>query len=594
MEPMWWRRNGTLEFNAARFCGYTSSGLKKSVKIIAADHLETLLKQPKPGGINILSQKDVRLYSTSYDGRNSWRVQPVTSVSDRLFILHDADICLSPVDHKGHRYASFGCTIDMLLTGRWVHLTRNAAMFPEYAIRKYAALHGIWIPQDWTTIFSRNTRFPDSFRKDLCSRGWGALLPPPSSAPFAMRGNLFWPDSTYLDNIVNYPNVRHDVFQDGANESIITYPNLSDEEQWVSTPVVSQFSINSTAMRLSSIHDPQILVFRKQSSQWEAELLGASRLRMLGSRIHQPLHTDPAKGTIYYPWFPGTTVADLRAQYFGLASASSSKANELFKTILDAEMRKAEDILALYYSTLSQQQSETNIQRFFCDRIPNGRRMRHLYPHGLTIGETNYGVDQILSWSMKVNGKQYPSLHSCFEEALAKLSVDEITVVGFGDGHGGNILVGGKGESSAETLRYVDYEAAGRHSPWLDMAKPIYNDVFYSIFYADLLGKDLFADGTVKVKVQEDDGVDISFTFSPDELTYGIWQVKKRFILDPFVHYLKAQGHKTDDWNRKLGLALLCCAVLTRSFQAREDLFFANLALGAILSQWDGSDIFDF
>ncbi|KAF8901039.1 hypothetical protein CPB84DRAFT_1847020 [Gymnopilus junonius] len=592
-DPMWWSRNGPLEFDAARFCGHTTSGLKKSVKIVAADRLKASLKEPNASGIKILSQKDVRLYSMTYNGGHSWRVQPVTSVSDQLFILHDADIFLSPKDNSGHQYACFGCTMDMLLTGKWIYSTQDTAKLEEYVVRKYSATQGIWIPEDWTTIFSQNTRFPISFRNNLRLRGWERLLPSPSSLPFAMLGNLFWlEDSTPVESIINHFKAKNEAAVSEATTEAVTYPNLHDREKWVSTPIISLFSSNSTALKLTSVQDPGVSVFQKRTAQWKGELAGASQLRVLGNRIHQALHFDPVEGVVYYPWFPGTTIADLRKQYFDLTSMSS-EAYELFRVILEAEMRKAEDILTLYCNTTGRQPSETNIQQFFCDRILDGQRLCFLYPLGLTLGGMSYTVDQILSWSVRVNGKHYSCLATTFKEALALLSIEDITVIGLGDGHGGNVLVGEKGDSSAEALRYIDYEAAGRHSPWLDMAKPIYNDVFYSIFYADLLGRDLFADGTVQIKIQEY-GVDIKFVFFPDDLTCGIWQVKKQYLLDPFVNYIQSQGFNTDNWNRKVGLALLCCALLTRNFSTRPDLFFANMALGVILAQWNGSNILEF
>lgn len=41
--------------------------------------------------------------------------------------------------------------------------------------------------------------------------------------------------------------------------------------------------------------------------------------------------------------------------------------------------------------------------------------------------------------------------------------------------------------NSAKQVLYVDYEVSGCHSPILDLAKPFYNDVFFSALYADCI-----------------------------------------------------------------------------------------------------------
>lgn len=596
-DSSWWDTMHLLnvDFEGVRFYGFTPSGLKKSVKIIAKDLIEALLKDTNPRAIRILSQKDIRLYSTSYLGRCSWRVQPVTTISVQQFILHDADIYVTPRDTNGHIYASFGCTMDLLLTGRWVYQAEdNIAALSLSAIHKYSCLPGVWIPVDWTAIFSRNARFPDAFRRTLRDRpGWGELFKP-SATPFNMPGVLFWlEDSTYPGDSSNQ--TTHSKICSQYNTSDTTYHDLDIKNRWVvSAHVNSQFSGNSTAVRLSSLQRPQISIFCKKTAQWQAELLGASRVQMLlANRVHLPLSSDPVQGAIFYPWFEGESLSDLRLKYYAFPEYSIQSTN-LFEVIIQAEMRKAEDMLSLYCRTASTtQRSNSNIQQFFCDRIPDNRRIRELYPQGVLINGTRYDATHLMSMPATINGKPFPSLLSILEKAPVKLRADDVSVLGLGDGHGGNVLIGNKDENSAESLRYIDYEAAGRHSPWLDMAKPTYNDIFYSIFYADLLGRNLDATKVVHAVVHEH-SIDIALVYAPDTVSCSIWQVRKRYFLEPFVKHLKVRGFETKSWNEQLGLALLCCAMLTRSFHEREDMFFANMALGMLLSQWNGTDDFEY
>lgn len=60
---------------------------------------------------------------------------------------------------------------------------------------------------------------------------------------------------------------------------------------------------------------------------------------------------------------------------------------------------------------------------------------------------------------------------------------------GFGDGHGGNLVVSSAG--SPPSMLYMDYEVAGHHTRFLDLAKSISQDGFLNIAYADVWYGDL-------------------------------------------------------------------------------------------------------
>lgn len=107
-----------------------------------------------------------------------------------------------------------------------------------------------------------------------------------------------------------------------------------------------------------------------------------------------------------------------------------------------------------------------------------------------------------------LNDVSVPSISAILNEAQENLSPgamqDCILGVGHGDLHFGNILVSDSSDrgssDSCLSLVYVDYGFTGLHSPWLDLAKPLYNDVFHSYFYADLLERDLIEDGVIAIE----------------------------------------------------------------------------------------------
>ena len=69
--------------------------------------------------------------------------------------------------------------------------------------------------------------------------------------------------------------------------------------------------------------------------------------------------------------------------------------------------------------------------------------------------------------------------------------VDTWEICGLGDGHLGNVLLSKeKGMNQEYNVLMVDYEISGYHSPFLDLVKPYYVDVFFAIFFADILSVD--------------------------------------------------------------------------------------------------------
>lgn len=81
-------------------------------------------------------------------------------------------------------------------------------------------------------------------------------------------------------------------------------------------------------------------------------------------------------------------------------------------------------------------------------------------------------------------------------------------------------------DASTPALRYVDYEVAGFHSPYIDMVKSIYLDNFFTALYADLLVDDITdacISGTswkVHWEVNESN-VDIAYNFKVNFLATG-------------------------------------------------------------------------
>ncbi|OBZ78414.1 hypothetical protein A0H81_02163 [Grifola frondosa] len=233
----------------------------------------------------------------------------------------------------------------------------------------------------------------------------------------------------------------------------------------------------------------------------------------------------------------------------------------------------------------------TGIHRYFVDRLRNHARMLEYYGNGLSWDGFHLTFDELLNVNILINGRLFPPLSVLFrlaEAALEHARQDpSLHVVGHGDLHGGNIIVRRTGGSTQ--LLYVDYETVGRHSPWIDIAKPIYNDCFFVYRYADRLGIDLFDLGAVHARVNNDT-LDIDFKSSSsreclfDPLGKALFEVLIEGLLRPFECHLKQQREELSERDLhdcpSLSHALLACALLGRNFSQRPDMFFASLAIG--------------
>ena len=142
----------------------------------------------------------------------------------------------------------------------------------------------------------------------------------------------------------------------------------------------------------------------------------------------------------------------------------------------------------------------------------------------------------------ELTGVSYPSFGQISRDATRPLHPTATSacpsVFGLGDAHGANIMVSEKdGPESRRELLYIDYEVAGYHSVMLDLAKPLYLDVFFDVLYADSIYN------PPRIEYALDDGV-IKITISAytDRLGQEILNIKRRVLIDPLFQYSRDMG----------------------------------------------------
>lgn len=129
-------------------------------------------------------------------------------------------------------------------------------------------------------------------------------------------------------------------------------------------------------------------------------------------------------------------------------------------------------------------------------------------------------------------------------------------------------------------ILYVDYEAAGFHPVMLDLAKPFYNDVFFDNLYMDIIQKDPKTAYAIEGNL-----INVDFAPYVNDITQAIFDVKRRFLLQPLFEMALDHGSDLEKNVPLLSNALLCCATLTRNYSKCPDAFVRNLATGIVLAQ---------
>lgn len=380
------------------------------------------------------------------------------------------------------------------------------------------------------------------------------------------------------------------------------------------------------------------LVESGKEEEFKARLLRSSPL---GVRTLLPtgLTEHQGKQVICYPWIKGVTLASIRLH---LLLQRSSKFHGLkmpfwlaMSQLLNVAAQRADDMVASYNLGHPEafNQGPSGIHDAFSQRLLQNSRLNHFYGTcGVPLGNGHrpWTVDEFLNANITVNGKSQPSLATLFSEAASYLCPSylsqQLQSIGHGDLHFGNIIVCDTLPNGTYQSMYVDYGFAGVHSPWLDIAKVIYNDSFHPYFYADHLGKNLFHEKVISLQVTKK-AVSLSFSAmcfqSPsdrDRLEVGdvvgkaLFELAKHKLIEPvlklemeagrgpridgkgtpvsFKHslppfiYLGIQGATNDSSGLKiLSSALLCCALLTRNWNERPDILWCNVAIALQLRE---------
>lgn len=295
------------------------------------------------------------------------------------------------------------------------------------------------------------------------------------------------------------------------------------------------------------------------------EYYNARLLADVGYPIIQPLYSTTKTGQqfLIYEVITAPAVFDVA---WDLELRQAGRDNSYLQTfnLLKQAQNDADDALFTYYQTSLESPTPTPdapIHQLFYHRLTGGRYDRFyadnnpiILPHG------TFRMGDVKQVKWVINGQAYTeTIHNLVTRAIDTLNPNRTlaTIIGHGDAHNGNVFF--RTETTPPSLLYFDPAFAGKHSPLLDLVKPIFHNVYAMWMYHPQVKKETTP---TQLDVRGDEW---HITYS-----YALWSVRMMFleskferVLIPTLKLLKEHGFLPPDWRDILKLALFCCPFLT-------------------------------
>ncbi len=155
---------------------------------------------------------------------------------------------------------------------------------------------------------------------------------------------------------------------------------------------------------------------------------------------------------------------------------------------------------------------------------------------GMHALEDSISFNELLTLRWVINGvSQQKTLGELVEQAKVVLdpAQDALTVIGHGDAHFGNVFL-----ENQNRFLYFDPAFAGRHSPLLDIIKPLFHNVFATwMYFPQTIAQDLQL--TVS---RHDMSITIDHNYKLTPVRQAILQTKVEHLLRPLIAKLRARG----------------------------------------------------
>lgn len=299
---------------------------------------------------------------------------------------------------------------------------------------------------------------------------------------------------------------------------------------------------------------------------YNAQVLETAGYPMLAAR---ELRRRPGKQIALYEIVSYPTMFDLLKEEEDkeIHSLSENSAPDL---LLKLQSELDNKVFGIYVSTLEniskEQQASAPIQQLFGHRLSENGRLGLFY-RGKSILLKNgeeLKFDDLSRMKWRVNGVSYKdNLEQIIEGARRLLSPEAgPSVIGHGDAHNGNVFV----DEENSGLYLFDPAFAGRHDPLLDLAKPLFHNVFARWMY---FPEEVCREFDLEFSISGNE-IFVEHNFFPSCIRLEHLQSRLDKLLFPLLDTLERHGTLRSDWQDYLRCALFCCAFLTVNLFAEE------------------------
>jgi hypothetical protein len=291
------------------------------------------------------------------------------------------------------------------------------------------------------------------------------------------------------------------------------------------------------------------------------EYYNAQTLASAGYPVIQPLYSSTRSGQqlLIYEIVTDPSVFDVAR-----ALETDSPDDAVYKSLQIAQNKADDDLLLCFQQTLdsksAQDAARPPIHQLFYHRLTGGRLERFYgadtqidLPHG------TFDLAQVRQVQWEINGARYQvTLDDLIEKATALLNPavqNGLTIIGHGDAHNGNVFF----DRASQRLIYFDPAFAGRHPPLLDLAKPLFHNVFAMWMYFPEQERE-----KLDIKVKVVNGVwQVEHDYAINPLRQMFLESKVERVLIPILQTLRQNNVLPQGWRAYLKSALFCCPFLT-------------------------------
>lgn len=375
--------------------------------------------------------------------------------------------------------------------------------------------------------------------------------------------------------------------RDAANQKLLDFLNENLPFK------IAKVEVRPLAVSLNSINgfitkeDGEKLFFKTHIEPQSIihEYYNSSILAEAGYPVIKPIFssTEWGKQLLIYQYFDAPSL-------FNVARDIETNKRDDAETILALQEKADDQLREIYFNTLepltATEHKSVPVHQLFFHRLTGGRLRDFYQGTEILLPGNALQFEELAEMKWKINGLEYQdTLNELIQRAIAvlnpELGSDIPSIVGHGDAHNGNVFVDeDKGE-----LIYFDPAFAGRHSPFLDLTKPLFHNVFAIWMY---FPKEIAAELSINWEIKDGTMV-VEHDFKPSPIRVGFLRSKIQRVLKPLLEELQAKNLLHPCWREYLKLALFCCPFLTMNLSDRQKFPPEITLLGLAISVEMGS-----